>query len=192
MEKSKEETMQTAISQAEKSVKESGIADEELRKIAFTKAIDYFLGNTNQLPKSSTNVTEVPSSGQNPSTDDQNFWDNLASATGRQIAQLKDLYTLKGGNQILVVVPKIKGKTIADQRRNLAGLVLLAYHEGQKMEWVPAKFVAEAAKHSQLYSDSNFAQDLKMDWFRTMGKKKGLEYKLSSIGISDVNKYLTE
>lgn len=192
MEKSKEETIQTAISQAEKSVKESGIADEELRKIAFAKAIDYFLGNANQLPKTSSNVTVVQSSGQNPSTDGQDFWNNLASVTGRQIAQLKDLYTLKDDNQILVVLPKIKGKTIADQRRNFAALVLLAYHEGLKMEWVPARFVAEAGKHSQLYSDSNFAQDLKMDWFRTMGKKKGLQYRLSSIGISEVKKYLTE
>ena len=86
----------------------------------------------------------------------------------------------------------ITGKTKADKQRNLAVLVLLAYQEGLSREWVSSTLLAEAASHSKLYDTSKFAKNLKFDWFRFEGVKKGLKYKLSGPGTSHAKKLLAE
>ncbi len=190
MEKNNDEPIKNAISQAEKVVKASGVEDEELKKIAFSKAVDYFLHDNQNLTQG---VQLSPKSTSTPTVSiNQGFWENLAETTGHKIEALKDVYAVKNEKQVLLVIPTVRGKTLVEQRKNLAALILLAYHEGLKQEWIPANLLAESAKHSNLYSDSKFALNLKMNWFRTEGQKKGLKYKLSGVGVSEAKKLLTE
>jgi hypothetical protein len=76
------------------------------------------------------------------------------------------------------------GKEKVEQRRNLAALVLFAYIEGLGQEWVSSLFLAEAARQSKLYDKTRFGKNLRHEWFRQKGAKKGMMYKLSSPGLS--------
>lgn len=192
MEKNKEEIIKNAISQAEKVVKESGVVDEELKKIAFSKAVDYFTQNNNDVKQGVLTTSKLTTDTQQSPSDGQGFWENLAQATGFDGKKLKDVYVLKNDNQVLLVIPAIKGNTLVEQRRNLAALILLAYQEGLRKEWTQSNLLAESAKHSNLYSLSKFAKSLKSSWFRVEGQKKGVKYKLSSLGLIEANKYLAE
>jgi len=179
-----------AIEAAKKLIEQSKIEDVELRKIVFSKAIDYFLADKKSADslKSSSDINKTENGSHN------DFWDNLSEASDADIEKLKDTYSLKE-EQISVVLSKasIKGDTKADQQRFLSALVAFAYHEGLKYEWVPASLIAEAAKHSGLYDTTKFAKNVGgSDWFRTVGKKKGLKYKLSSTGVAEIKNYLKE
>lgn len=192
MEKNKEEVIKNALSQAEKVVKESGIVDEELKKIAFSKAVDYFTQNNSNAKQQAVTTSTPTTDMQKSPSDGQNFWGNLAQTTGFDEKKLKDVYVIKNDNQVLLVIPALKGKTLVEQRRNLAALILLAYQDGLGQEWTQSNLLAESAKHSNLYSLSKFAKSLKSNWFRVEGQKKGVKYKLSSLGLIEANKYLAE
>lgn len=180
-----------AIEAAQKVIEQSKIEDVGLRKIAFSKAIDYFLADKKSadLPKPTSDTTK-----KTDSDSVGGFWSKLSEATDISIEKLKDVYSIKG-EQISVVLSKanIKGSSKADQQRFLSALVAFACHEGLSHEWVPASNIAEAARHSGLYDTTKFAKNVGgSDWFRTVGKKKGLKYKLSSTGIAEVKNYLKE
>jgi len=171
--------LQNALKKANAEVEEAGIADLELKKIAFSKAVDFYLhgeGEGVHVTKKSTSASVV----NNEESDV--FWSSLSDSAGIETKSLKDIY-LKKDEQILLVMD-VPGESKVDQRRNLAILILFAYHDGLSYEWVPANLLAEAAKHSKLYSTSKFAKNLrKSDWFRTEGIKRALKYKLSGQGI---------
>lgn len=179
-----------AIEAAKKLIEQSKIDDVELRKIAFSKAVDYFLADkkSGDFPKPSSRASKDGSESPN------DFWDNLSEVSDTDIKKLKDIYSLKE-KQVSVVLSKtsIRGDSKADQQRFLSALVAFAYHEGLKYEWVPASLIVEAAKHSGLYDTTKFAKNVGgSEWFRTVGKKKGLKYKLSSTGVVEVKNYLKE
>lgn len=111
--------------------------------------------------------------------------------TGIDVKKLKDVYVIKN-DQILLVVSSVPGESKADKQRNLAALILFAYHDGLGREWVTSSLLAEAANHSKLYDTSKFAKNLKFDWFRAEGVKKGLKYKLSGPGTSRAKEFLSE
>ncbi|MDO8557202.1 MAG: hypothetical protein Q7R98_01950 [Candidatus Jorgensenbacteria bacterium] len=185
-----EDKISKAIEAAKKLIEQSKIEDIELRKIAFSKAIDYFLADKKLGDSLQPNFGATKIEGDYPS----GFWDNLSGASDISVEKLKDVYSIKA-EQVLVVLPKtsIKGDTKADQQRFLSALVSFAYHEGIKCEWVSASLLAEAAKHSGLYDTTKFAKNVGgSEWFRTIGKKKGVKYKLSSTGISEIKNYLKE
>ena len=182
-----QEIIKKAIEQANNLIEKLGIEDTELKKIAFSKAVDYFLGQKEDSGKSKTMsalslVTNI----------EEDFWHRLSEAAGIEIEILKDIFTIKN-NQILLVISKIKGKTKADQQRYFSALILFGYHEGLNLDWVATKLLTEAANHSGLYDTYKFAKNItKSDWFRTKGKTKGLQYKLSASGINEAKNYLKE
>jgi len=176
MNNSMENNLQDALKKANAEVEKAGIVDPELKKIAFSKAVDFYLQGEKTPTLIHKNVSDVISEGSN-------FWSALASATGIEEKKLKDVYSLRG-EQILLVISSVPGESKADKQRNLVALVLLAYQDGLNHEWVSSTLVAEAASHSKLYDTSKFAKNLKFSWFRTEGVKKGLKYKLSGPGTS--------
>lgn len=166
-------------------VENAGITDPELKKIAFSKAVDFYLYGEN-TPKQNKESPKI-----SRETKKNEFWNILSESTGIEEKRLKDVYTYKE-EQILLVVT-IPGDTKTDRQRNLAALVLLAYHEGLYIDWVPAKHIAEAASHSKLYDKGNFARNLReYDWFRSEGVKKGVKYRLSGPGINRAKEILRE
>lgn len=178
--------LQNALKQANAEVEKIGITDPELKKIAFSKAIDFYLGVKDgpSLVKNHNRTQEelqnVPSEG---------FWENLASALEFEERELKDIYTLKG-EQITLAIRTLPGDMKSDKQRNLAALILLAYHEGLGQSEISSTLLAEAAKHSGVYDTSKFSGNLKSNWFRSTGKKKGLKYKLSGPGVSHAKELL--
>ncbi|MCX6791561.1 MAG: hypothetical protein NT149_00800 [Candidatus Gottesmanbacteria bacterium] len=178
--------LQEALKKANTEVEAAGITDPELKKIAFSKAMDFFLRGetvTAQLSEA------VPKTG---SIQEPNFWITLASSTGIDEGKLKDVYSIKG-KQVLLVIPSIRGETKADKQRSLAVLILLAYCNGLGYEWVSSSLLAEAASHSKLYDTSKFAKNIrKCEWFRSEGIKKALKYKLSGPGLSHAKSLLEE
>lgn len=172
--------LQDALKRANTEVENAGITDPELKKVAFSKAVDFFL----HAEEDDGRVVQKDLSvnGMNQGNDDT-FWTCLSGSSEIEIKTLKDIYSKK--DEQLLLVMQIPGESKVDQRRNLAALVLFAYHDGLSYEWVPANLLAEAAKHSKLYSTSKFAKNLRdSDWFRTEGIKRALKYKLSGQGIS--------
>jgi hypothetical protein len=178
--------LQEALKKASSEVEASGITDRELKKIAFSKAVDFYLHSLDVRPRGDTKDTSDIALQQPDS-----FWSLLENSTGVEISSLKDVYATKG-NQILLVISSIPGDSRAEKQRNLAALVLLAYQEGFNQEWILSTLLAEAAKHSKLYDTSKFAKNLKSEWFRSEGVKKGLKYKLSGPGVSHAKDILIE
>lgn len=178
--------LQDALKKANTEVEKAMITDPELKKIAFSKAVDFYLHGTDiQIHPSPQNVvSEIKKTSDN-------FWEVLESSTGIETKKLKDIYAVKG-DQILLIVSSVPGESKADKQRNLAALILFAYHEGVGREWVTSSLLAEAASHSKLYDTSKFAKNLKFDWFRAEGVKKGLKYKLSGPGTNHAKEFLLE
>jgi len=178
--------LQDALKKANSEIEAAGITDPELKKIAFSKAVDFYLYGLEARPQDDTqkisNVTQ-----KRP----DNFWRLFKSSTEIEIKKLKDVYSVKG-EQILLVMPSMPGESKADKQRNLAALILFAYQEGFGQEWVSSSLLAEAANHSKLYDTSKFAKNLKFNWFRTEGVKKGLKYKLSGPGTSHAKDLLAK
>lgn len=172
--------LQNALKQANAEVEKIGITDPELKKIAFSKAVDFYLGVKDRVP-SERNHDHTQDESQKVSGG--TFWKNLANTLGLEERELKDVYTLKG-EQVTLAIRAVPGEMKSDKQRNLAALILLAYHEGLEEEEVSSTLLAEAAKHSGIYDTSKFSGNLKSDWFRSSGKKKGLKYKLSGPGVS--------
>lgn len=181
MNNSMENNLQDVLKKANAEVEKAGITDPEFKKIAFSKAVDFYLHGSDA--SSRVNIQETIKGTQKTFDD---FWELLGSATGIEIGKLKDIYSIKDG-QVLLVVSSVPGNSKSDRQRNLAALILFAYHEGLRNEWVTANFLAKAADHSKLYDTSNFAKNLRSketNWFSMHGVKKGLTYKLSGPGIS--------
>lgn len=176
--------LQDALKKANTEVEQAGITDPELKKIAFSKAVDFYLQGDKESLLLETDVLKTNRKRK------WNFWGNISSTSGVEIKRLKDLYSIKD-EQILLVVSSVPGKSKAERQRNLAILILFAYHEGFEDEWIPANLLAEAAKHSRLYDTSKFAKNLKTNWFRSEGVRRGLKYKLSGPGISAAKTLLT-
>ncbi len=171
--------LQDAIAKANSEIEGLKISDPELKKIAFSKAIDFYLYGEQEYPQK----TEVAGADKIADTKKADFWKSLSGSVGIEEGKLEDVFALKN-EQILLVIPDVPGNSKVARQRNLASLILLSYHEGLKYEWVPSNLLAEAAKHSKLYDTSKFAKNLKFDWFRSYGVKKGLKYKLSGPGTS--------
>ena len=178
--------LQDALKKANTEVEKAEISDPELKKIAFSKAVDFYLHSEDV--RSQQNQKNVAAGVPETSGD---FWETLGNATEIDVKKLKDVYAIKN-DQIRLVVSSVPGESKADKQRNLAALILLAYHEGLGREWVTSSLLAEAASHSKLYDTSKFAKNLKFDWFRAEGVKKGLKYKLSGPGTSRAKKFLLE
>jgi|SRR3989338_1774172 len=172
--------LQNALKQANAEVEKTGITDPELKKIAFSKAIDFYLGIKDGLP-----VANSPDRTQEGSqkVSSESFWANLSNALELEERELKDIYTLKG-EQVTLAIRALPGEMKSDKQRNLAALIILAYQEGLGEGEVSSTLLAEAAKHSGIYDTSKFSGNLKSNWFRSSGKKKGLKYKLSGPGVS--------
>jgi len=173
--------LQDALKKANVEVEKAKISDPELKKIAFSKAVDFYL----QGEKESVQSRETANN-----TKESDFWATLASSTNIEEEKLKDIYSIKD-KQIVLVISAVPGESKADKQRNLATLILLAYHSGLGYEWISSSLLAEAASHSKLYDTSKFAQNLKSDSFRSTGVKKGLKYKLSGPGLNDAKGLLT-
>lgn len=179
--------LQDALKKANAEVEKAAISDPELKKIAFSKAVDFYLHSEDV--RSQQNQKNVAAGVPETSGD---FWGALGNATGIDAKKLKDVYAIKNNDQILLVVSSVPGESKADRQRNLAALILLAYHEGLGLEWITSSLLAEAASHSKLYDTSKFAKNLKFEWFRAEGVKKGLKYKLSGPGTSRAKEFLLE
>jgi len=175
--------LQDALKKANVEVEKAKISDPELKKIAFSKAVDFYL----QGEKESAQSRETTNKTNN--TKESDFWATLASSTNIEEGKLKDIYSIKD-KQIVLVISAVPGESKADKQRNLAMLILLAYHSGLGYEWISSGLLAEAASHSKLYDTSKFAQNLKSDSFRSTGVKKGLKYKLSGPGLNDAKSLL--
>jgi hypothetical protein len=177
--------LQDALKRANAEIEKAMITDPELKKVAFSKAVDFYLHGTDAHPQSSSeNISDAKKAPDN-------FWKVLESSSGIEIKKLKDVYAVKG-EQILLIVSSVPGEAKADKQRNLAALILFAYHEGLGREWVTSSLLAEAASHSKLYDTSKFAKNLKFDWFRAEGVKKGLKYRLSGPGTNHAKEFLLE
>jgi hypothetical protein len=163
-------------------VEKAGIKDPELRKIAFSKAVDLYLHSDQISPQTKQRDKATD-------TIQEDFWARLGTSADIEEKKLRDVFSVKG-KQLLLVLPSIPGETKADKQRTLATLVLFAYGEGLGQEWVSSALIAEAAQHSRLYDTSKFAKNLKHDWFRHQGKTKGLKYKLSGPGLSNAKTIL--
>src|SRR3989344_96891 len=124
--------LQAILKRANTEVEEVGITDPELKKIAFAKAVDFYLYDQTKQPQTNPQrvVDNVPAGGESP----VDFWGLLEESTGIETKKLKDVYSIRG-DQISLVLSSITGKTKADKQRNLAVLVLLAYQEGLSREW---------------------------------------------------------
>ncbi|HUC31156.1 MAG TPA: hypothetical protein VMR99_00500 [Candidatus Paceibacterota bacterium] len=185
-----EDKLLHAIEEANKLVEKSNIKDPELKKIAFSKAVDFFLtgGPKTENQTAVRSGREVNVAGGATGE----FWTDLSEAVGIDVPTLKDIYSLKD-DKIYLVISRVKGSKKNDQQRYLSALIVYAYHEGMKLEWVPSNLLARAAEHSSLYNTSNFSKNISdSDWFRTDGAKKGLRYKLSALGMAEAKSYLKE
>jgi hypothetical protein len=184
-----EDKLLRAIEEANKLVEKSSVKDPELKKIAFSKAVDFFLTASAKME----NAAAVTSGSEvSPGDGTGGFWVGLSDAVGIDVSTLKDIYSLKD-DKVYLVIARVKGAKKNDQQRYLSALIVYAYHEGLKLEWVPSNLLARAAEHSSLYSTSNFSQNISdSDWFRTVGAKKGLRYKLSASGMVEAKSYLKE
>ncbi|HEY5259284.1 MAG TPA: hypothetical protein VIJ46_01460 [Rhabdochlamydiaceae bacterium] len=182
-----EDKLLHAIEEANKLVEKSNIKDPELKKIAFSKAVDFFLTGS---PKAENQTAVTPGHSAGGATG--KFWTDLSEAVGIDVPTLKDIYSLKD-DKFYLVISRVKGSKKNDQQRYLSALIVYAYHEGMKLEWVPSNLLARAAEHSSLYDTSNFSKNISdSDWFRTDGAKKGLRYKLSALGMAEAKLYLKE
>jgi hypothetical protein len=175
--------LQDALKKANSEVEKAKITDPELKKIAFSKAVDFYL----QGEKESVQSREAMHKINN--TKESDFWATLASSTNIEEGKLKDIYSIKD-KQIVLVISSVLGESKTDKQRNLAALILLAYHNGLGYEWVSSGLLAEAASHSKLYDTSKFAKNLKSDLFRSTGVKKGVKYKLSGAGLNQAKSLL--
>lgn len=188
MSNSMENNLQDALKKANTEVEKAGIVDPELKKVAFSKAVDFYLsgGNDHSRVDIQQNITK----GAQKTPDD--FWQLLTNSTGIEINKLRDIYSMKD-RQILLVISSIPGESRSDKQRNLAALILFACREGLENEWIAANFLAKSADHSKLYDTSNFAKNLRSketNWFSMHGVKKGLNYKLSGPGINHAKNLL--
>jgi len=177
--------LQDALKKANAEVEKANITDPELKKIAFSKAVDFYLQSEKEPAQSRKTVSKINN------TKESDFWATFASSTDIEEEKLKDIYSIKD-KQIVLVISAVLGESKADKQRNLAALILLAYHNGLGYEWIPSGLLAEAASHSKLYDTSKFAKNLKCDLFRFTGTKKGLKYKLSGPGLNEAKNLLLD
>lgn len=184
----KDTKLQDALKNANSEVEKAEINDPELKKIAFSKAVDFYLHGEKESSQS------YPAMEEMSDVKKSNFWNSLTTSTSIEEGKLKDVYSVKE-KQILLVISSVSGESRADQQRNLAILILFAYHEGLGYEWVSSGLLAQAAKHSKLYDTSKFAKNLRSketNWFSMKGAKKGLAYKLSGPGLNQAKSLLVE
>ena len=177
--------LQEALKKANAEVEAAKITDPEMKKIAFAKAVDFYLQGTKSPFQSPETVHKTSN------TNSSNFWPSLASSTGIGEEKLKDVYSIKD-KQIVLVISSVPGESKADKQRNLSALILLAYHNGLAYEWISSSLLAEAAAHSKLYDKSKFAKNIRSDSFRHEGVKKGLSYKLSGPGLNEAKILLAD
>jgi hypothetical protein len=187
-----DEKIKLAIKKAQKLIEKMQFPSEEQKNISFSKAIDYFLVAEDVTNKKNDSIiSKVDHQIRAIGNEDENdFWSLLEQGSSLDINILKDIYTFKK-DQILLIINNTKGKNSAEQCAYSSLLICFAYHEGKKMEWVPAKYLVEAAKHLN-FNIKNLNRDLKREWFREQGKKKGVQYKLSAPGFLEAKKYLNE
>lgn len=191
-----EESIKNAIQQAYTLVKKLNIKDKELKSAAFSKAFDFFIlnGAEGLGQKKAAVITKEFVKKDAPYKDKEvgSFWTMLSEASGIPTPKLKDIYSLKN-DQLQLIIPELKGKAKSEKRTSLAVLLLFAFSVGLNKEWVSSLVLAEGAKHYNLYDPNNFSKDLaRSDYFRTQGKGKGLEYRLSMGGITEAKSYLKE
>lgn len=178
--------LQDALKRANTEVENAEITDPELKKIAFSKAVDFYLRGEENSPSQPKAYHEE--GGERP-----DFWIALSSSTGIDEKKLKDVYLIKG-DQIFLVVSSVPGESKADQQRSLALLILFAYHEGFGHEWISSSLLAKAADHSKLYDTSKFAKNIgskETNWFNMGGIKKSRVYKLSGPGINQAKSLIS-
>jgi len=176
--------IQEAIKKAREVIDQLEIDDIELKKIAFSKAIDYFL--VPKEYKKEPKKTEIFEE-EKPK---KNFWNQLSNKSDIEIERLKDIYTIKDG-QIYLIIRELRGEVKAEQQRSLALLILYGYQEGLSKNWVSSSLLAEAAERLDLYDKSKFAKTVGRHlWFRTRGETRGREYKLSTQGLKEAQNYL--
>ncbi len=101
MNNSMENNLQDALKKANTEIEKAGIADPELKKIAFSKAVDFYLHGSNDYPRIDTQET---TKGTQKTSDD--FWRLLTNSTGIEVNKLKDIYSVKNG-QILLVISSV-------------------------------------------------------------------------------------
>lgn len=180
-----ENRIKSAIIKAQKLIKEMEFDSEYQKNIVFSEAIKYFLYIKNNTLGVDDNINEKG----NNTNQNFDFWALLNRATNVDEKNLKDIYALNQ-DQIQLVMPRIEGKTTAEQCSFLAVVVSFAYHEGKKLEWVPTRYLVEAARHLNL-DTTNFNRDLgNTGLFRKKGKKKGVEYRLSAQGFVEARSYI--
>ena len=184
-----DDKLQDVLKRANTEVENAKITDPELKKIAFSKAVDFYLrreeGNSPSQPQSKAYRED---GGARP-----DFWIALSSSTGLDEKKLKDVYSIKG-DQIFLVVFSVPGESKADQQRSLALLILFAYHDGFGHEWISSSLLAKAADHSKLYDTSKFAKNIgskETNWFNMGGVKKSRVYKLSGPGINQAKSLIS-
>jgi len=188
------EKIKQAIEHANKIIKESRIDDPELKKIAFSKAIDFFMAPSKSNSKTNSNLCASikDKSKVEVLSESDSFWKKFSQQTNIEISELRDTFYYKD-SQITLLIPELKGNNKSSQQIYLASLILFAYTEGLGIDWVPSILIAEAAKNSKVYDTSKFAKNLKTsDLFRSSGTKKGVKYKLTAAGYNMAIKSLQD
>ena len=90
--------LQDALKKANSEVEAAGITDPGLNKIAFPQAVYFYLYGLEARSWVDTLKISKIAPGQ-----PDNFWVELASLTGVELKGLKDIYSVKG-DQILLVI----------------------------------------------------------------------------------------
>lgn len=181
-----------AIKLAKESIRGLELDDVE-KSAAMAKAIDYFLKDVKDIPMTtaeSTIVTLHKDDDAEKVSTTGDFWSILESKSRINTNKLKDIFSIKE-KQITLVLPNINGNLIPEKQRNVALLILYAYTNGLGMEWVSSALIVEGLKDFAIY-DRNLSRNLdkQSNWFRKKGRKKGLNYKLSGVGIVEAKTYL--
>jgi len=184
--------IQEILIQAQKAVDEAKIS-EDLRKVAFDKAVEMLTGQSTAIPNAHgavpSRARSMPTSGG-----EEPVVAKIARKLGFPAETIAEIYSedAQGGVELVVGVGKLDHMT-ASATKQLALLISGGRQLAEIEEWTKTKIIRQVCVHYGRFDAPNFAKTLKQmdDMFSFKGKGQQLELRLHQRGMENLKQSIT-
>jgi len=175
---------------------EAAEVPDDLREIAFSRALDATLGHIPTTPPDATVATHAtPLRDADPSISSDSPLRLIAKKMGISATVAETLYYVEEGKLTLVLAPSKFQQSLSHATVEIGRLVIAGRQAAGFEDWTPVSAVREACQDRGKFNRSNFAAYLgKLDGsgFIVRGSGQGRMFKANAAGFEQAGELATQ